>query len=322
MCRYGIVDMIESERRGVVMKNGIPGLREKDSIPKPPYFQQGSGVTLLYSLPVHRFNQALPGFLETYPNRKRVWFAIDVLKWEKSFSKHAPGSSHPHIEVIYGVWVKFNGRLGQHPMKSYLNDTIGIEWGRYFYATPKYLANISIDKTTAKLHARASRDGEKVLELDVKPRRFIGNLLSPLLNAYIGRLQKRYVGLYNFRKEDNAVIRIPVTLKNKVSLGKVNQAYFKEPIEWGILTEQEVLKPSYVFLWGNIDMDISPPEITRNPWNESWRSGFGLSFKQFKYTEAIVKDDEGREYGLAMSMLGNPVMYGEYAWITDGDRWL
>jgi hypothetical protein len=64
----------------MVMKNEIEELKEKIHIPKSPYHQQSSGVTLIYTLPAYRFNDILPGFFETYPNIKRVWFAIDIFK--------------------------------------------------------------------------------------------------------------------------------------------------------------------------------------------------------------------------------------------------
>ena len=249
----------------MVMKKEIGEPRKKIPIPEPPYFQQGSGVTLIYTLPAHRFNDILPGFFETYPNRKKVWFAVDVFKWDKSISKHDPEVNHPFNEIIYRVYVKFNGRLGDYTIRAYLNNPVAVNWGRHFYAYPKYLADVSINKTPITLLARGLRDGQEILNLEVTKRGFISGLLSPLFNAYINRLIKRYAGPYNFREEENEVVNVPVTMKNKLSIGKVKQAYFRDPIEWDILSEKEALKPSYVFLWESIDMNVDPPEITKNP---------------------------------------------------------
>jgi len=244
------------------MKSEMKGLKG-EPLPKPPYLQQGSGVTLIYTLPSHRFNNIVPDFFETYPSRDKVWFAVDVFMWDGSISKQDPRVNNPFNEIIYRAYVKFRGRFGDYTVRAHLNNPIAVEWGRSYYAYPKHLANILIEKMPNKLFAYGSRNEREIFSLEVAKRGLASSLLSPLFNLYINRLIKEYTGPFNFREGKNEVINVPVTIRSKLSVGKVMRAYFRDLTEWGVLSKEEALKPSYTLLWERIEMEIDPPEITK-----------------------------------------------------------
>ena len=45
-------------------------------------------------------------------------------------------------------------------------------------------------------------------------------------------------------------------------------------------------------------------------------------FRQFKYSEAILKDEMGEEFGFVGAALGNRYLCAAYAWLTDGKIWV
>ena len=54
---------------------------------------------------------------------------------------------------------------------------------------------------------------------------------------------------------------------------------------------------------------------------DEWKRPLSFSFRQFKYSEGIVCDEDGVEYGFAAAILGNRYLCAAYAWLTEGETW-
>jgi hypothetical protein len=234
------------------------------SYPHPPYRFVGRGISLVYEIPFSRVKGAIPSHFDPDPGKGKIWFMVHFHDWQNFYPLSDPGFKHSFFESYYKFSVKYQSRLGDYPLKLYLTSDLGIASGIELYGYPKYPAEMRFELKNQRGRFMIARDGVKELEVELeKGTGLLAKIATIFANATAGSYLTRYTGNFLYQKEGNRarLTRGPTQItKIRYHLAKATEVYLREPLEWEILTELEMLRPKYSFILTDIVADLAPPE--------------------------------------------------------------
>jgi hypothetical protein len=232
--------------------------------PMPPYHFIGEGITIVYEIPFSRVKNSIPAILEPDPGNGKIWFMVNFYDWRHFYPLSNPDDRYSFCEAYYKFSVTHQSKLGDYPVKLYLTSEAGIASGIELYGYPKYYAEMKFDMKDREGHFVISRNGRSELEIDlVKAGGITAKISTFFANAMARSYLKRYTGNFLFKKENGSEKMISGTThirSIRYDQAEINKIFLREPLEWNILTQAEILKPKYAFILTDVTADLDPPE--------------------------------------------------------------
>jgi len=244
----------------------------KCSYPHPPYHFRGQGIALIYEIPYERVRGVIPNIFGPAPGKGKIWFMVNFYNWGEFYPHADPSNKYQFLEAYYKFSVDYSGKLGDYPIKLYLNSDMGIASGIELYGYPKYKAemsyNLDDDGTNVSSGSFLIKRDDKI-ELEIVLKRATGpiaKIMTMFANITAKSYLKQYVGNYlSPSVEDCKEFTFGQTRITKIryDLAEVSRIYLREPVEWNILTEDEAAKPKYAFILTDTEADLDPPEVVK-----------------------------------------------------------
>jgi len=231
--------------------------------PLPPYYFYGNGIILIYEIPYERIKDGIPDFFTPDPGRKKIWFIVNLNEYKNFHPVDDPKAVHTFFEAYYKFSVKFDAKLGDFPLKLYLNSEVGIASGIKVYGYPKYLAEMSLktDKNGNVKGLIVRKDVQELkIELSIK-KGLLAKITTLLANITAKSYIKKYTGNYLVNRETSEVFTGPTELtKITYKAAKLESINLREPLEWNILTTEEINNPKYAFILPELEALLDPPD--------------------------------------------------------------
>jgi len=241
-----------------------PAMVPDCAYPMPPYHFIGEGITLVYEIPFSRVKQVIPAVLEPDPGNGKIWFMVNFYDWKHFYPLSNPDDKYSFREAYYKFSVTHQSKLGDYPVKLYLNSEVGVASGIELYGYPKYHAQMKFDLKGRKGSFAIERNGRSELEIELlKAGGIVAKISTLFANAMAKSYLKGYNGNFLFKKENgtekmiSGKTRIRSIRYDRAAITKI---YLREPLEWNVLTESEILKPKYAFILTDVTADLDPPE--------------------------------------------------------------
>ncbi len=230
--------------------------------PLPPYYFSGKGIAIIYEIPFSRVKDIIPEFFTPDPEKKKIWFMINYYNWEKFYPVDDPDSLHSFNELYYKFSVKHGSQLGDYPIKLYLDSDMGIASGIELYGYPKYHAQMTFTLAGKRGSFLVQRNGITELKIEIRESKgFIAGVMSFFANMTANSYINRYSGNFLYDRVQDRLVKGTTEIRNvNYKLAKIKRIYLREPLEWEILTEEEMLNPKYVFILEDTEAVLEQPE--------------------------------------------------------------
>ena len=190
---------------------------------------------------------------------------VNFYNWQSFFPLSDPGDKYTFFEAYFKFSVKYQSKLGDFPVKLYLTSEPGIASGIELYGYPKYPAEMGFELKQKKGFFNIRSNGQSKLEVEfIQAEGMSAKLTSFFANSMARSYLKKYTGNFLYNKDDGKekLVCGPTHISTiQYNLAKIEKIYLREPLEWNILTENEIRKPKYSFILSNITADLDPPEI-------------------------------------------------------------
>ncbi len=232
--------------------------------PRPPYYFTGRGIVLIYSIPFARVRGIVPTAFTPHPGRRKIWFMVHFHDWQRFHPVGEPQSPHSFLESYYKFSVKLGDELGDFPVKLYLDSDIGIASGVELYGYPKHRADMTFRLDNGVGEFKIERGGQT--ELDIALERGRGptaRIMSLFANLAARSYIRHYTGNYLTGPDApyDGITKGPTRLtKTRYSSARLSRIQLREPLQWGILTEEEMHRPKYTFILSEVEAVLDPPE--------------------------------------------------------------
>ncbi|MCD4814578.1 hypothetical protein K8S19_12920 [bacterium] len=224
-------------------------------IPQAPLDMRGRGVSLFYLIPYKRVQSILPTKIKPYPGGGKTWFRVDVIEWTIIRSRLNPAKKmKKFVEMTYRFEVMQAGQRASYVLKMYADTGWPVLWSRKYGEYNAFPANKANVNFSPYIHFfQLVRKKNTVAVVHAEPREGV----SAQMNDLFGK--RKNIELWSGSERDitawysdDSLVIVDRRFETEIKNAEVKSLLLPEPIQWKILSEDEVMQPDKVFIMENI----------------------------------------------------------------------
>lgn len=226
-------------------------------IPPIPMRVRGEGVAIYYLIPYARVEGILPKELKPNPGSGKIWFRVDLINWKQLLIKKENGEEvkvKPFLQLDYRFEVTYNGRKGSYPLRMQMNKDYAVLWARKYGQYPAFKIKVAYSNFSPFIHLFQFRNTELATAVvEATPLQGIGANIQKIFNRREDILMWQGEG-WDFIWDEKLKSVNPVKRKFnvEVSNASLDTILLRDPVEWQILSKQEVSAPEKVLILESI----------------------------------------------------------------------